>query len=290
MAKTIGASLQAEISSGTSGIARLFRVTREDGTVFRFTDHDEPIVSATFTYIPTTSFSISSISSHINDGSSAADIDLHFGDQAGQITKAEVRAGLFRNAFVEVELIAWENPAYGVINIFSGWIGPFVGYDTQKGTAQLVGFSQKALNRIGEKYSAECRASLGDARCGVNRASFSTTGTVGIVTSNFDFIATFAANPAADVYSLGTIEWSTGNNTGLKMEMLKQDNYDATQDRVMLAQAMPYDIQVGDTFTALQGCDKRPETCGTKFSNILNFRGEPFVPGPDFISDKPEPL
>jgi uncharacterized phage protein (TIGR02218 family) len=111
-----------------------------------------------------------------------------------------------------------------------------------------------------------------------------------VVTSNFDFRAAFAPNPAADVFSLGLIIWTNGLNAGLKMEILKQDQYDATYDRVLLAQAMPYDIQVGDNFTAYQGCDKRPTTCFSKFNNILNFRGEPFVPGPDFISDKPEPI
>ena len=291
MAKTIGASLQAEISGGSSQLVKIIKITREDGNITRLTDHDQPIVvPSDGTYLPTTSFIVTSISSNITEGSSAAEIEIQFGNLSGQVAKADVRAGLYRNAKIEVDVIAWENPSYGKVNLFTGWIGPFVGYDTQKGTAQLLGFSQKALNRIGEKYAPECRATLGDARCGINRASYSTTGTVSSVTSGYDFRATFAVNPAADVYTLGIIEWSTGNNAGLKMEIIRQDNYDATDDRVLLAQAMPYDIQVGDTFTAFQGCDKRPTTCTTKFNNILNFRGEPFVPGPDFISDKPEPL
>lgn len=289
MAKTIGASLQARISDGSSRLARIFKVTRRDGTILRLTNHDsEIVVPSDGTYTPTTSFLVSSISSHITQGSSAADIVIQFG--TGQITKADVRAGLYRNAVVEVDLIDWEFPSYGTVNLLTGWIGPFVGSDNQSATAQLIGFSQKALARIGEKYSAECRAELGDNRCGVNRASFSTTGTVTIVTSNFDFVATFASNPTAGLYDMGVVEWSSGGNNGSKMEILKQENYDATDDRVLLSEAMPYDIQVGDTFTAYQGCDKRPTTCSTKFSNILNFRGEPFVPGPDFISDKPEPI
>ena len=292
MAKTIGAALQSAIADGTANLTRIFKVTRLDGTILRFTDHDEPIVvPSDGTYIPTTSFNVSSISSHITQGSSAADINIQFGASASQITKADARAGLYRNAELSVDLVHWPDPSLGTINLLTGWFGPFVGSDNQSATVQVIGFSQKAINRIGEKYSAECRAQLGDSRCGVNRTSFSTTGTVTIVVEGgYKFVATFASNPTAGLYDLGTIEWTSGANNGSKMEILKQENYDATDDLVLLSEALPYDIQVGDTFTALQGCDKRPVTCSTKFNNILNFRGEPFVPGPDFISDTPEPL
>ena len=38
-------------------------------------------------------------------------------------------------------------------------------------------------------------------------------------------------------------------------------------------------IQVGDTYKLSAGCDKSTDACKNKFDNILNFRGEPFVPG-----------
>ena len=50
---------------------------------------------------------------------------------------------------------------------------------------------------------------------------------------------------------------------------------------VVLALAMGKSIQVGDTFDIIAGCDKTRETCQSKFSNIINFRGEPDVPGVD---------
>jgi hypothetical protein len=43
---------------------------------------------------------------------------------------------------------------------------------------------------------------------------------------------------------------------------------------------MPYDIEIGDTFTATPGCDKRIPTC-VSFGLILNYGGEPTVPGQD---------
>jgi len=41
-------------------------------------------------------------------------------------------------------------------------------------------------------------------------------------------------------------------------------------------------LTAGDTYTASAGCRKRFDTdCKTKFSNVVNFRGEPHVPGND---------
>jgi uncharacterized phage protein (TIGR02218 family) len=40
----------------------------------------------------------------------------------------------------------------------------------------------------------------------------------------------------------------------------------------------------GDTFTVAAGCDKQLATCRTKFSNTVNFRGFPHMPGNDFVT------
>ena len=50
-----------------------------------------------------------------------------------------------------------------------------------------------------------------------------------------------------------------------------------------LALPMPFPVSICDAFTAKAGCDKTLETCISKFSNAINFRGEPHVPGTDKI-------
>jgi uncharacterized phage protein (TIGR02218 family) len=44
---------------------------------------------------------------------------------------------------------------------------------------------------------------------------------------------------------------------------------------------MPFNISAGDEFTIVAGCDKASRTCIEKFNNIINFRGEPDLPGMD---------
>ncbi len=49
-------------------------------------------------------------------------------------------------------------------------------------------------------------------------------------------------------------------------------------DTFELVLPMRNTIQVGDTYSVYPGCDKNWETCKTKFDNMMNFRGEPFIP------------
>jgi uncharacterized phage protein (TIGR02218 family) len=49
----------------------------------------------------------------------------------------------------------------------------------------------------------------------------------------------------------------------------------------MLVLPMPYSIASGDTYNLIKGCDKTLITCAERFDNIVNFRGEPSVPGLD---------
>jgi len=57
----------------------------------------------------------------------------------------------------------------------------------------------------------------------------------------------------------------------------------AGEVRLALWQQMPEPVVAGDLFVVTAGCDKRFETCRTKFDNAVNFRGFPHLPGNDFV-------
>lgn len=45
---------------------------------------------------------------------------------------------------------------------------------------------------------------------------------------------------------------------------------------------MPYAIAAGDSYAVTPGCRRRfEEDCKAKFNNVINFRGEPHLPGTD---------
>ena len=83
-------------------------------------------------------------------------------------------------------------------------------------------------------------------------------------------------------FDYGLLTWNTGLNAGLSVEVKS-----FAGGVFMLFDAMPGVIAVGDRYSVHAGCDKRLATCKAKFANVLNFRGEPFVPGPDSMLDYP---
>jgi hypothetical protein len=82
----------------------------------------------------------------------------------------------------------------------------------------------------------------------------------------------------------GTLTWLTGANAGVSMEI---KTYDQTSTMCQLWLSMYYPIAIGDKFFYYQGCDKRRDTCHNVFNNILNFRGEPDMPGIDAVLQYP---
>ena len=87
---------------------------------------------------------------------------------------------------------------------------------------------------------------------------------------------------ADDLYNLGVVEWLTGDNAGSQMEI---DDFGSGE--FVLSLAMPYAIQVGDTFRVRKDCNKEWDDAnnGCLFhwagDRALHFRGEPHIPVAD---------
>ena len=59
-----------------------------------------------------------------------------------------------------------------------------------------------------------------------------------------------------------------------------------TASAITLQEAFPFEVEVGDTALVEAGCDRTLETCRTKFANVVNFQGEPHIPGVDQIQER----
>lgn len=89
---------------------------------------------------------------------------------------------------------------------------------------------------------------------------------------------------AVSVYDGGSVEWTTGKNKGRVCEIL---SFVPGTNTAMLFEAMPYAIEVGDTFTIAQGCDQTLNTCAA-YGNVINRRAEDYVPGNDELMNYPD--
>ena len=164
-----------------------------------------------------------------------------------------------------------------------GWLGT-VTLQESRYTVELHGLHDLLQQEIGAVYMAECRHDLGDALCGVNLATYTVTGSVtGVGDASVFFDA--AQSGVDGWFSYGKLQWLSGVNSGLAMEV-KQ--WDAATKQMTLWLPMPAVPQVGDSYMVYAGCDKRFATCKAKFSNGVNFGGFPQMPGVDRILQYPD--
>jgi len=274
--KQISTQLAAHLAGEVTTLATCWKLTRRDTTIFGFTDHDQDIVYSGITYVAATGFTPTALQ---NSGSLKVDnLDVEGMLSAGSITEVDVLAGLYDFAEIEIFQVNYNDLTQGDLKLRRGWLGEVSLYK-QQFVAEVRGLTQCLSQTMGELYSASCRATLGDSRCKVDMTGFTATGSVTSVASNLQFTDT-ARTEASGIFSAGMITFTSGANNGLGMEVKQYLNI-GSGGQLTLVLPMPYTIQAGDTYSVTQGCDKTLATCFSRFNNVVNFRGEPLVPGLD---------
>lgn len=119
---------------------------------------------------------------------------------------------------------------------------------------------------------------------------------VATVVDNQTFTVTITESRAVnDWFNDGAATFESGDNTGATMEV---KDWVQSSNTLTLFMPMAFNIQVGDRLRVYPGCDKRYSTCKAKWllsgsvnfseGNGLNFRGEPYLPGRDWLGRYPD--
>lgn len=270
--KIISNGLDVHLASEVTTIATCWKLTRRDNTVFGFTDHNKDLAIDEITYLASSGFTPSAVAS--NSELSVDNLDIEGVIDNSIITEVDIQAGLYDYAQIEIFMVNYQDLTQGSLNLRTGWLGE-IKFGRDRFVTEVRGLMQNLSQGIGELYSPSCRAQLGDSRCGVNLAAFTVTGSVTSATSNQVF--SDSTRMEADGYfDGGKITFTSGLNNGLSMEV--KSFVDGT---ITLVLPMAFTVAVTDTFSLVAGCDKNFDTCIAKFSNAVNFRGEPHVPGLD---------
>lgn len=85
--------------------------------------------------------------------------------------------------------------------------------------------------------------------------------------------------PADDYFAEGILTWTSGPSDGLTVKVKA-----FTSSVFTLSLPMLSTISADESFSVIAGCQKRLEDCSTKFDNVLNFQGEPHLPGIDEVT------
>lgn len=276
--RALSPALADHIASDVTTLATCWRLIRRDGVMLGFTTHDQDLMVNGQRFRAATGFAPTAIASSNALNVDNLEVDGALSSEA--ITSADLRAGRFDFARIEIFLVNWQAPEQGVIMLRTGFLGE-VRTEDERFSVEVRGLKQMLQHPIGDAFSPECRADLGDRRCRVTLRGFTQGGLVTSVSGPASFVAADLTQPDG-WFRYGMLRWHSGGNAGLDFEIKSQSG-----TALSLIQAPPAPIEAGDRFDIMAGCDKSFSTCRDKFDNVLNFRGEPHVPGIDSLLDYP---
>ncbi|WP_150291899.1 DUF2163 domain-containing protein [Sphingobium estronivorans] len=256
-------------------LAFCWRIERRDGVTIGLTSHDRDLAIGHVRYRAAPGMTPSAVRSGIDIEGSDADVEGALVSDA--ISEADLAAGRWDGAALELRLTEWEAPGALWLLLGRGEIGA-VARKAGAFTAELVGAMAALKAPVAPSTSPDCRAALGDRQCRVDLAGRRRVVAVGAV----DDVSVAVPGLEAGAYAFGTLRWLTGGNGGIVHGVVDND-----AGSVMLSDPPPFAVEAGALALLTEGCDRQLATCAGRFGNAVNFRGEPYLPGTDLLTRYP---
>ena len=207
--KNIDSGFTTHLGQTVTTLATIWRITREDGVKFFFTDHDQdlefPVNSGTI-YKASTGYNRTALAVNAQLSVDNLDIEGIYADTG--IDETDLRAGLFDYAAVEISMVNWGDLTQGELKLKKGRLGE-ASISTQGFyTAEVRGLTQQLSQTMLQIYQPECRVDLGSPECGIPILP--------------DIIDRETALTLGDFYRV-----PTGNGTAPVLSLLVNGNFEA---------------------------------------------------------------
>jgi len=257
--KALDPGYAVHIASGATTLATCWRLTRKDGVVLGFTDHDVAIRFGGIDYVP----------AHGLDGSGetvklGAQVDT--GEVLGvlsadAIAEGDILMGRYDGASVETWRVNWRDPDERELRR-RDTIGEIVREDGVF-RAELRSAAQALNVKSGRVYHSLCDARLGDGRCRVNLEvpQFRAFATVEAVRDDFHIVVSGLGGFEPGWFGFGEARWTGGWRAGVSDAVLTHEREGAA-DVLSFAERVGAWVAEGDAVTVYAGCDRLFATCG----------------------------
>ncbi|MFN2099124.1 DUF2163 domain-containing protein [Altererythrobacter sp. MF3-039] len=259
------------------GVATFWRIYRRDGVTLGFTSHDRDLYFDGTVHRAAPGMLPSSIRK--TAGFSGDSAEMQGALTHASLSPDDLAAGRFDSALVEVGAVDWETLEREIL--FGGSIGA-VEEEGTRFSAELA--SAKAIFGIDPiaRTSPTCRADFCGPGCTLPAA---------MVTQEAAIIGSDPANKKVDFglpnfadFQFGEIRWLGGPLAGRISRIMAAD-----PAGLVIEQDFSGQIPTGTRALIRQGCDHLLSTCNSRFSNAINFQGEPYLPGNDLLAQYPNP-
>lgn len=275
--RDVSPTLAARLKSGATTLCHVWKLTRRDGVVTGFTDHDEDLMIEGVAYAARCGFDAAETERVLGLAVPSADVAGALSGDA--LREEDIANGLYDGARVERWLVDWSDAAQRLLLDVHD-LGE--ARRTQDAfTVELRGLSHHLDQEAGRLYSGACSAEFGDARCSLPAELWSSTTAVlaGSTASRLRLVATALS---AQALAAGVVTITNGSQAGARRRLrscrLVEGALEAT-----LWTPLVRAPETGAAALLTAGCDKTFATCRDRFANAINFRGFPHIPGADYV-------
>lgn len=260
------------------GVATFWRLFRRDGVALGFTSHDRDLSFAGLNHRAAPGMLPSALRRSSDLQADSAEVQGALTHDA--IAADDLAAGRFDGARIEIGAVDWETLAAEVL--YRGELGT-ISQEAGTFSAELLS-AKAALDADPIPYtSPTCRAQFCGPRCALSPSRFTHEARV----SAIDFASnsvTFAGIATPTDMLDGHLRWIDGPQAGLEMAAIRTNGA-----ALILDIALDAALAIGARALLREGCDHRLQTCAGRFANSVNFQGEPYLPGNDFLLRYPIP-
>lgn len=277
--KILPEAMQEHIKQETTTLCRCWILETVSNDKLGFTDHDEDIILQGVLCEKDAGIEQSGVEERLGLNSDASEVSGAL--LSDFITKEDIETGKYDNARISTYIVNWCSPNDYFLDDVSlvGEISQEDGYYKM----ELRGLASELDQTKGNHFIKNCQADLGDERCSLSliKPEFSGVGQIINPRSSLIFWVGGLEEFENGWFRGGHLTWRTGQNTGRKIELTEHIKSNGVVI-IHLWQPMPFEVRESDGFSIQVGCDKSFATCSQKFSNTLNFRGFPHMPGNAF--------
>jgi len=288
--KTIPAILQTHFDAQVNTTCLLLRIERNVGafgtplpvlglsTLDQDVTYDDGNGSVTYSamsgFVPT---NISSTGDMAIDNAEAEILVPAY--DLGPVVESDINAGRYDSAPFVLYRVNYNDLTSGRHEIvMAGTLGQAKVVGGLSAFCELRSITQQYKQTICEVDSLTCRATFGSTACGIDADALFETGTVTSVGTETDREFSSLSAFLTDELMPGIVQWLTGANAGRSYEIEANASASGTCT-ALLTFPTPFPIVIGDTFKWRPDCGKQfLRDCKNKYSNGINFRGEPYIP------------
>lgn len=257
-------------------VATWWRIERRDGVSLGFTSHDRDLAFGGLVHRTAPGMIPSAVRRTATFEADSAEIAGALSHDA--ISETDLAAGRFDGARVTMGLVDWETR--DAETLYSGTVGA-VGREGESFSAELRSIKEMLAREIVPRTSPTCRAEFGGSGCALSAARFTHEATLTEVSADGDAVRLATSNPLASLV-FGTLRWVDGTEAGVTVRI-----EDVNGTWLLLDRTVDPDLAPGTRAVVREGCDHTLSTCASRFSNAVNFQGEPYLPGNDLLTRYP---